>query len=102
MADVDDWYDWWRVLNAIICASATLLLLVRFKMNHHSYNTKTVDIWFAFLVWTFTGFISSLEGIYYDSPMGPRAVLVSFGAVVTFVALLRRGSWGYSGASNSC
>jgi hypothetical protein len=94
MGKVDDWYDWWRLVNALICGAGVVLLLLRYHNNHHNYNTKTLDIWYAFVAWTLTGLISSLEGIIRNSELGLRVLCVSVGGLVTLKALLRKGSWG--------
>lgn len=91
---LNDWHDYWRAVNAVVCAISVFLLVSRFVKHRESYNTKTTDIWYAFVAWTTTGLISSLEGIWQDGDLGIRVLCVSIGGVVTLIALLRKGSWG--------
>lgn len=88
------WYDFWRLVNLALCLSCIFVLLARYKRNSWSWNIKTTDYWYAFVVWTFTGAVSSIEGIWQNGDLGVRVLCVFAGGLVTLKALRRKGAWG--------
>lgn len=93
-----EWHDTVRVIGFIACFSCFVVLLLRYRKNHWSWNVKTTDYWFALAVWTFTGSASSVEGIVLDTEPGFRLVFIIAGGLVTLKALLRKGAWGENSA----
>lgn len=80
---VDDWYDWWRLINAVLCAYALFTLRnLHFPRNdRRRFNMR--GLWIAVVGWTVTGLASSFEGIVTDAPLGIRVGLVTICVVLT-------------------
>lgn len=96
MSLFDDWHDFLRLFNAIVCAIALFLLWKRFLQSKNSWNTKTRDYWYAVVMWCVAGFAIAIEGVVRDSSMGARPVILFVAGVVTLKGLLKKGSWGSS------
>lgn len=90
MGPIDDWYDWWRIFNAIVCCLCLFMLLNRWRVQRSEWATQKIDFWFALCVWNFTGLVSSVEGVLQDLDLGTRVLLVTAGALVTHKALYQK------------
>lgn len=80
---MNDWHDYWRLLNLVICLHALWGLVRVWKMRDAPWNKRDTDAWYVLCLWTFTGLVSSIEGVAQDGELGVRVVLVSIGALVT-------------------
>lgn len=96
---MDDWHDYWRLINLLVAAVCVFLLGRRFAKNGVNWNTKTRDYWYALVMWCVAGFAISLEGIVRDSPLGARLVFTTAAVLVTLKGLTRKGTWGDASAS---
>lgn len=89
-----DWYDWWRALNMAVCMACVIVLGRRFVKNHHDWNTKTRDLWFALVLWSVAGISLSLEAILQDLSFTPRVEFLFVASVVTLKGVARKDAWG--------
>lgn len=89
-----EWHDWWRVYVMFLCSWSLLILAHRYRHNRCGWNNKTLDYWYAFVMWSIAGFSVSLEGILRDSDFGVRLVFLLMASSITLKGLWQKGSWG--------
>lgn len=87
------WYDYWRGLNVMLALASLLILFYRYLWRPIDFSPLTSGLWFACLVWSATGFVSSLEGIFLHAQLGVRVPMVTIGAIATIVVGARREIW---------
>lgn len=84
----------WRLLLLVLCLVSFFLLIKRFKIGHKSWDTKTLDYWFALLLWTFAAILSTVESLIRHLPGRYSIVVTTTAAMVTLTGALRPGIFG--------
>lgn len=81
------WEDILRIVNAITCAVAFVLLVRAAYGQWDDWNFKTQMHWWALTGWVFLCIEGSIESIILDAPAGPRTVFTTLVAAWTIRAL---------------
>lgn len=89
MPDDLQWYDWFRIATAVMCAFVFWRESLRLLKVHHKFNARLRDLWYVYLLFMFVVFYGSLEAVVLDVDGGPRNFLVLFASAVAFRAALR-------------
>jgi hypothetical protein len=99
MGPLNEWHDWLRLFNFLLCSTSVYLLVKSFRKHHHEWNTKTHDYWYALLAWCGAAIASSIEGVFTDAQVTVRLVFVTAASIVTLKGLLNKSHWGNSASS---
>jgi len=91
---LDDWADYIRALGFVISAYSFVTLVVRFKRNRKSWNQKTIDYWYALLMWSLSGCIFCIQAILLNRPISVGFVFLMAAIFVTGKGVNAKGSWG--------
>jgi hypothetical protein len=94
--NLNDWHDYVRAFSFFISLGCLVTLMVRWKQKRHEWNSKTMDYWYALVMWTLSGLVFTAQGVALDRPMTPGFVFLVMAILVTSVGLHKRGTWGGS------
>lgn len=83
----------WRLVVSLMSTAALFYLIRRYIKNGKSYNTKTVDLWYALAAWCTAGAVGPLTRAIWDTS-GPGLVFTTAAALVTLKGVARKGEWG--------
>lgn len=97
MLDSFEWYDLIRSLAFAVNVYALYILISVIFTRHHLWTPKTIDLWYAFTMWTLTGTVSCLQSIILDRPFTPAFVFLTAASFVGAKAVHSKGEWGGSG-----
>lgn len=89
MTLLNDWYDWWRIVNLAMCLISIFFLTKSFVKASHQWPGRSLDRWYAFLMWSIAGALMSIDGIVQDLPLGSRTMFVMIASIVTLKYFLR-------------
>lgn len=95
MGYFNHWHDYLRLVIFLICLVCSVMLIIRWGRHRKHWNEKTLDYWYAMIMWSIAGCSFGLEGILRDRPFGPSTVLVCCAAVTSLKGLLQNGEWGW-------
>jgi len=90
----DDWLDYFRIILFFVSAYTVVVLLYRYRVNGHGWNTKSMDIWFGNLMWALSGCVFMVQAIALDRPMTVATVFVFAAILVSGKAVHKKGAWG--------
>jgi hypothetical protein len=89
-----DWHDSFRLV-IIVCGLLSLGGLIhKYIVKSKTWNEKTKDYWFSFVMWSAAAISFGFEGIARDRPLGPTVIFMFFATIVTLKGLLKKGHWG--------
>lgn len=94
MGYFDQWHDWVRLCVFVISVVCLIKLSMRYHINGKDWNTKTLDYWYALVMWCAAGVVLTAQGVYLNRPFTPGTVFVTAAALVTLRGLARKGEWG--------
>lgn len=94
MENLNDWHDYVRVLLIGILIYSLLVLTIRFRAQHKTWNDKTKDYWYAMTMWCLTAGVLLVQGIALNLGFTPGFVLLVSATLVTGRGLHRKGDWG--------
>jgi hypothetical protein len=90
----DDWHDFLRVGIFLLSLWCMWTLILRKRQYGDDWTTKTLDYWYAMLMWTFVGVVTGIQGVYLDRPPSPALAAVTAAVLVTGNGLRKKGAWG--------
>lgn len=88
------WVTSIRVITGIICIISLVIMIDSFLKYRQYWNTKTLDYWYARVMWTVGGLSVCVEGVIRHLPIRYSFVFVVAAALTTLKGNLRRGRWG--------
>lgn len=94
MQYLNEWHDYLRVGLFFLSLWCCVTLIKRYRHNRDRWNVKTLDYWYALLMWTLVGMTFSVQGVYFDRDVTPALVAVTAAVLTTGKGLKRKGSWG--------
>lgn len=98
MSYLNDWHDYARVLGTAMNLFVVVVLVIRYKQHHKSWNEKTVDLWYSLLMWGLAGIVFCVQGIVLDRPFTPGFVFLMAATLVAGKGVHAKGRWGGSDA----
>lgn len=90
----NDLIDVLRVITFLVSVYSATTLLIRYKQNHHAWNTKTKDYWYALFMWSLAGAEFCIQGIALDRPLTPATVFMIAAVLVTGKGVHNKSGWG--------
>lgn len=91
---LNDWHDYVRVLLVVVLVYTLGVLTNRFVRAHKLWNEKTLDYWYAMVMWCIAGVILLIQGVKFDYGFTPGFVLLIAATLVTGRGVHRKGDWG--------
>jgi hypothetical protein len=88
------WETLIRAFIGIVCIISLVIMTDSFIKYRQHWNTKTLDYWYARVMWTVGGLSACIEGIIRQLPMRYSFVFVVAAALTTLKGNLRKGRWG--------
>ena len=95
---LDDWHDCVRVLTLSVAIYCLVKLTIAYKKESHTWNLKTRDYWFSFVMWCLAAATMNVQAILLDRPFSPAFVLLTAAIAVSGKGLHKFGSWGTESA----
>lgn len=91
MNDLNEWDDYARVVMIFLNLFTLGLLVERFYVNNHIWNSKTRDLWYALVMWTMGGIVFLLQDMYLDTSVGPGFVFLIAATAIGLKGTLAQG-----------
>lgn len=98
MGPFDQWHDAVRFVTFFISLYSFVLLVSYYFKYHKDWNVRTIDFWFMAMMWSITGCVLAVQGVYLDRPFTAGFVSASAAIFVMGKAVHGRGPWGHGSA----